>query len=82
MKRQEAELKAAKAEADYKALLACTMKSESGRSGCYHLQVWEQSPRVSQKKTRPDPVVFVSQYQYPNSQNQYVSVWSKFLNRD
>ncbi|XP_036675609.3 protein spaetzle isoform X3 [Drosophila suzukii] len=38
MKRQEAELKAAKAEADYKALLACTMKSESGRSGCYHLQ--------------------------------------------
>ncbi|XP_037730978.1 protein spaetzle isoform X2 [Drosophila subpulchrella] len=38
MKRQEAELKAAKAEADYKALFDCTMKSESGRSGCYHLQ--------------------------------------------
>ncbi|XP_016951465.1 protein spaetzle isoform X6 [Drosophila biarmipes] len=38
MKRQEAELKAAKAEADFQALLACTMETESGRSGCYHFQ--------------------------------------------
>ncbi|XP_017082998.2 protein spaetzle isoform X4 [Drosophila eugracilis] len=37
-KRREAEVKAAKAEEHFKALLACTMRSESGKSACNHFQ--------------------------------------------